>query len=478
MNDDAVRTERGTFADGDVTVERTVEYVERGVVVTLTAESDGSEPTAFALVETFPSGLPVSDAGFRPGTEPAGGRVDAEGARVEATVAPAEERTVVYALQFFEPAPEADLGEPELVVEDAHPAVGEAESVRARGGTAAAPATASGTARPEGDAGERPAIAAGRDGPEADPLGVETGRDPSPGDRSPAGPPGDGAPRGAAAGLPPGSDDREPVTTDGGGTATTDVEEPECPGGSEGATTDRGAVENAEQVEEAVETAERVRAAAGPAEGASDAGAAPATAGSERAVPDDGDWDVDGGVDRADGGVVPALLAELRDGSVSDRERAALRRELGAGHAGAGDVRIEHLESRMSEFAAYADALRSVIDEHGTAEAFVGRFEDRIDGLRADLDAVESELSATRETVEGVEDRLETLSADLDALDERVGADVESLGAELEALGEEVEERHGRNAEAVDRLGRRVDEVETFREELAAVFEDLDGGRG
>ena len=422
MNDDAVRTERGTFADGDVAVERTVEYVERGVVVTLTAESDGSEPTAFALVETFPSGLPVSDAGFRPGTEPAGGRVDAEGARVEATVAPAEERTVVYALQFFEPAPEADLGEPELVVEDAHPAVGETESVRARGGTA--------------------------------------------------------APRGAAAGLPAGPDDREPVTTDGGGTATTDVEEPECPGGSEGATTDRGAVENAEQVEEAVETAERVRAAAGPAEGASDAGAAPATAGSERADPDDGDGNVDGGVDRTDGGVVPALLAELRDGSVSDRERAALRRELGAGHAGAEDVRIEHLESRMSEFAAYADALRSVIDEHGTAEAFVGRFEDRIDGLRTDLDAVESELSATREAVEGVEDRLETLSADLDALDERVGADVAALGAELEALDEEVEERHGRNAEAVDRLGRRVDEVETFREELAAVFEDLDGGRG
>jgi hypothetical protein len=80
--------------------------------------------------------------------------------------------------------------------------------------------------------------------------------------------------------------------------------------------------------------------------------------------------------DRSEESVVAELVAELRNESVSDRARAALRRELGVGHADPEDVRIEHLESRMSEFAAYAEALEtddvatlctlSVDDHHGS----------------------------------------------------------------------------------------------------------------
>lgn len=61
----------------------------------------------------------------------------------------------------------------------------------------------------------------------------------------------------------------------------------------------------------------------------------------------------------------------------------------------------------------------------------VDRLEDRIDGLRADLDAVEAELSDIR--------------------------------AERE-----------RNAEAIERLDRRLEAVETLPEEFATVFEDLE----
>ena len=93
------RTERSEHVDGGVVVERTVEYVERGAIVTLTVGSRVPARTGFALVEEFPSALPVSDAGFQAGTEPAGGYVSGSGARVEETVAPGEERTVVYALQ-------------------------------------------------------------------------------------------------------------------------------------------------------------------------------------------------------------------------------------------------------------------------------------------------------------------------------------------------------------------------------------------
>ena len=145
----------------------------------------------------------------------------------------------------------------------------------------------------------------------------------------------------------------------------------------------------------------------------------------------DGEGDVG-----SSGGVVAALAAELRTGSASDDDLAALRQALGVRTA-SDDVRIEHLQARVGEFAAYAEELRTVIDEHGTADAFVDRLGDRIDGLRADLDAVEAELSALRE---------------------------------------EVDAGRGRNAEAIERLERRVEAVESVPEEFAAVFEDLDAG--
>lgn len=402
MNGSAVRSETRVFTDGDVVLERTVEFVERGVVISLTVESTGSEPTGFELVEEFPPELPVADAGFQPGTEPAGGRVDAGGARIEDTVGPDEELTVVYALQLFEPAPAPDLGDPELAVEGDRPAVGETGSVRARGGSATCSARS---------------VVTADDGPRVPTL--------------------------PAAESPADSGDRRTATDGGGPTGVVDADgtlDGASDDGARAASADRAdAVETADRVDEAVETAEWVRATTGTPgastdDGWADGASADAATGHE-------------GRGGADGGVVSELVAELRDGSVSDRERAALRRELGVGRADSDDVRIEHLESRMGEFAAYAEALRAVIDEHGTAEAFVGRFEDRIDGLRADLDAVESELSATREAVADVED-----------------------------LRESVDERHGRNAEAIERLERRVEAVTSFREELVSVFDDLDGG--
>ncbi len=431
------RTERSEHVDGGVVVERTVEYVERGAIVTLTAGSRAPERTGFALVEEFPPELPVSDAGFQAGTEPAGGYVSGSGARIEETVAPDEELTVVYALQFYEPAADADLGEPELTTGRDRSTVGQTSSVRARGGSGSTAA-----ASPDvGTDGWRWLPAARADG------GREAVGSGGPGDTT------------ASGNDVSGSVDGQRATADGSGRV--EVVDAATDGDGAVPTVDRvDATEAADRVEEAVETAERI----GPTADAV-------------VAPDDGAADGESGErDGSEESVVAELVAELRDGAVSDRERAALRRELGAGHAGPEDVRIEHLESRMSEFAAYAEALREVIDEHGTAEAFVGRFEDRIDGLRTDLDAVESELSATRETVAGVESGLERLENELGALEERTGAD-------LEALREEVDERHGRNAEAVETvedrvrtIEDRVETVEAFRERFAAVFEDFEDG--
>lgn len=461
MESDTTRTETCELTDEDVLVERTVEYFERGVTVTLTAESREDEPASFRLVEEFPDELPVSDAGFQPGTEPAGGRIDADGVLVEGTVESDRECTVVYALQLFEPAPEAALERPELTVHEGRSAAEGTPSVLARGGASGATAAsvpASGTTDEPEEAVVRPLVGGGTadsGGPGPfDGAGtwMRDGADERPDDSSIAGEP--RVPSVVASDVEPATAGESGTADDGGEVELTDADvadaetAPEV--GPDGATP-----EDRDHEDE-------------PADGTADAVVAVESA--EESVQGADDESTDGVGTAQDTGepasVTAGLLAELRDGAVSDEELAGLRRELGVGHATGDDVRIAHLESRMSEFAAYADALRTVIDEHGTAEEFVARFADGIDALRADLDAVESELSATRETLDGVEDDLETLTEDLEALADRTDA-------EVDAVRDEVESRHEETTEALDRLEGRLDEVESLREGLASVFDDL-----
>jgi hypothetical protein len=465
MEDDTTRTETCEMTDEGVLVERTVEYLERGVTVTLRAESRDGDPASFRLVEEFPEELPVSDAGFQPGTEPAGGRIDADGVLIEGTVEPDEECTVVYALQLFEPAPEATLGRPELTVPEARAAVRGTTDVLARGGGSSATAAsvpAPGTAGESMETVVEPLVGGGSaDGGGPGSFGgagsgagdenrdgaVERSGDP-PVIRGPR------VPGIVASGSGSAPADRSPgATEDGGVVELTDADVADAGDAPEGAPdgTPTGD-EEGEPVDEATSTVVAVESVEEPTgEGTDD-------------ETTDGVGESGGSGEAAS--VTAGLLAELRDGAVSDEELAGLRRELGVGHATGDDVRIAHLESRMSEFAAYADALRTVIDEHGTAEEFVARFADGIDGLRDDLDAVESELSATRETLAGVEDDLETLTGDLESLAERTDA-------EFETVREEVASRHGETTEALDRLEGRLDAVESLREGLASVFDDL-----
>jgi archaellum component FlaC len=396
MDEDTTRTETCEIADGDVVVERTVAYGEQGAIVTLDAESGGPERTRFTLVDEFPDGLPVSDVGFRPGYEPPAGDADADGVAVEGVLGPGEGLTAVYALEFSDPVAEADLGEPELLAGEG--GVGTDPGRLPRGGAATspqptAPSEAGATVPESGTGAALPSA-------EGDAAGPDGRTDPTEADET------DRGSIGATLGLFDG--DRGPSR---GGRMTD--------GGPDAA---RPAVGSG-------------------VEPGRDPAANRATGGSQKwpdASSGTGESDADGpGVADAetrdagpDEGTVAALVAELRAGSTSEEDLAALRRMLGAPTA-SDDVRIEHLQARVGEFAAYAEEFRAVIDEHGDAGTFVEGLEDRIDGLRADLDAVETELSALREERE-------------------------------------------RNAEAIERLDRRLEAVETLPEEFATVFEDLE----
>lgn len=400
MNDGGTRTGTCVVRSDDVVVERTVAQLDRGVIVTVEAESTGTGPTAFTLTDEFPEGLPVSDAGFQPGTEPPGGGVDSDRATVEAVVTPEQGYTGIYALQFYETVPEVDLGEPELV--EADPRTEEPSgdpSVVARDGSTAvtsrAPAEGETTPGPDpAEAEAKPTMSEREPESEAEPHGD------------------DPEPRSETSG-------REPAPESPESEPESDPEPPADGGKRIGATLglfsgDRGGRRGG---------GHRSRRTAGAA--SSDGGAVDGVQRTARSGGRDGadtttsNWSATGTIDSAGGGtgtdategVAAALVEELREGSVNDDEIDALRRELGTEPTASDDVRIEHLQARVGEFEAYAEDLRAVIDEHGSAETFVDGFDGRLDGLREDLEAVETELSATREAVEAFEERLEAVEA-------------------------------------------------------------------
>jgi chromosome segregation ATPase len=112
----------------------------------------------------------------------------------------------------------------------------------------------------------------------------------------------------------------------------------------------------------------------------------------------------DSGIESTADGVARALLAELREDDLGPETRAALRSELRPERS--RDVKLEHLQRRVSDLAAYTDTLERFIDEYGPLdEAF---------------DGVESELEAIRAEQAELESRIETLEAEHDRIDDRL----------------------------------------------------------
>ncbi|WP_440990679.1 hypothetical protein [Haloarchaeobius baliensis] len=142
------------------------------------------------------------------------------------------------------------------------------------------------------------------------------------------------------------------------------------------------------------------------------------------------------------------LVAELQTG-VSERQRTTLQRALGVGPKPSVAVRLRYLSGRVSDLAAYADAIEEFIDEDGTAQQVLDDLDDRLESLEAEhaelsdqLDRVEGELGETEETVADLGDSL--------------GA-VEDAVTELE---DSLADQHGRLEEtrdAIDAQGQKVE---------------------
>lgn len=127
---------------------------------------------------------------------------------------------------------------------------------------------------------------------------------------------------------------------------------------------------------------------------------------------------------------------------------------------GSVEARLRHLESRVSEFDAYAMTLQGFLDEHGQPSEAFAELGEEIEEVQGELERGDSRRAELR-------NRLATLADDLERIDEASANRVRRLRDRLESI----ETVHEEDLDAIrDTLGN-------LQADLADVQEDVEAGQ-
>ncbi|MFB6085448.1 MAG: hypothetical protein ABEJ84_01365 [Halodesulfurarchaeum sp.] len=480
--------------------------------VTFEVASTREEPVDLRITDTIPEGFGVEQIGFHPdyGSEHWTATGDG-GVRFERSVDPGEEFTTVYGVRMrAEDQPGVFLEEPDVEV-DPTEAAETAEVV---------PEESSSVVR-ELARGERETVP-GLEGDETDAAGPEPEATVSePGDVASAGVPdsdtgADTGPEGAADegdALEQRLEDAESDSESGSGTESGESPEGESPPGTEsgaGSDTqsaaetmtpiqeespdeprdDTEAAESATRKSTETRTGESTETRTGEstetrtgesAESTTEAVDTDTQSPSEQTAVSP-ESTTDRSMHSETDSIVAAFAAEIEAGTIDDANLAVIREALEEDRpnqqvrlAQSDQVRLEHLQSRVSDLEAYTDALERFLDEEGRGdeiiadlEAEIGAFEEELAEIDSRLDSAAAErdtmsehlenLESTVEAIAGVAEQIERVRGDVEALDERV-ADVEEVSADVSALESKLE-----TVEA------ELEEITEWRDQLSDVF--------
>ncbi|WP_256298960.1 hypothetical protein [Haloarchaeobius salinus] len=168
--------------------------------------------------------------------------------------------------------------------------------------------------------------------------------------------------------------------------------------------------------------------------------------------------------------VVDALVDAFENGAVGEQQAERLRGHVAPGQVRSEEVHFRHLEARLEEFAAYADGLADLIDEHGTATEIVDDLHDDIAAVRETVTAVEEHLTDVEGRFEAVDERFGAVEDRFEAVETRIDGRVHDVAADVATLDEELDRTNAR----LDRVGGRADEADARVDSLA---DDLAGLR-
>ncbi len=186
------------------------------------------------------------------------------------------------------------------------------------------------------------------------------------------------------------------------------------------------------------------------------------------------------------GGVVQALVKELRERKVDPEDRQLLSEEL-LDTEGAVEARVTHLQQRVSDLEAYTDALEEFIDREGTAEKVISDFRDDVAGLEREVHATGDRVDDALERLSSVDDRVTEVETDFESLGSRVDhfgdrlGDIENdvaavddraddLDGRIEDLRDELNTLRRNLRNDVQALEKDLEDFEEFQEQLSSVF--------
>lgn len=186
--------------------------------------------------------------------------------------------------------------------------------------------------------------------------------------------------------------------------------------------------------------------------------------------------------------LVEALADEIESGAASESALETLRTALRGDGSQRDSVRLNHLQSRVEEFAAYAETLGDAIDEHGPLDEFLSdqaakvteleagheTLRERVEDTATDVETVQNRLSALDERVEAVDDvadEVEGVRKELDQLRRHHGDDVRDLESAIDDLESSYDEARGELASELDELRSDVQGWDATRRRLAEALE-------
>jgi archaellum component FlaC len=182
-----------------------------------------------------------------------------------------------------------------------------------------------------------------------------------------------------------------------------------------------------------------------------------------------------GGTDpekQKDTSLVDQLATELEEGAGSEESRALLKEELDlVGESRSTDARIRQLQSDLSDFRAYKNALKQFLDENGSAQELIDEFEARMDSFDEALTSLQSELREQDDAIDAVRHENEQIQSDLTS----INSEIESLTASNDGLREELSSLDDRVpdhdvGEHMSEIEEQVTDISEFMDDLKSVF--------
>lgn len=175
--------------------------------------------------------------------------------------------------------------------------------------------------------------------------------------------------------------------------------------------------------------------------------------------------------------ILSTLVERLESADPDDDDIETIRKHLVPESQKATAVRLQHVQSRMDDLAAYTEALEDLINEHGTASDFMSKVEENIDDVRSqvtsiqnEFDSAETERNELRERVDGVESSIEELDDDLRGR-------TENISEELESMREKMDSRDGKVRNLRESVHDHDDELESLSGRVRSTEDQLEDHR-